>query len=59
MKKAKRDASGGIICGKCGASSFVQKRTLKAKAVKKALPGGGLIAKQKLKCQNCGTYNAQ
>lgn len=66
MEDIKVDENGDLRCSNCGGKNFTQKRTRKAKVIGvtagiatvgvagAAVP---LIAKQKLYCQACGTYN--
>jgi uncharacterized Zn finger protein len=49
MKSTKVDAEGTVRCPKCGATSFVNKRSIKGKVM------GGLMAPKRLKCNGCGT----
>lgn len=49
MKRLARDDQGTMRCRNCGATGFVQKRSLKGKV---AL---GLLAPKRMKCLGCGT----
>jgi ribosomal protein S27E len=49
MKSTKVDPDGTVRCPKCGATSFVNKRSIKGKLA------GGLLAPKRLKCNGCGT----
>lgn len=58
MKNVKIGKDGESRCWKCGAASFREKRTVRAKVVGTATVGvGALATKKKLKCRNCGKYN--
>lgn len=56
MKSTRVDANGTVRCPKCGATSFNEKRTGKAKWMAVPTVGVGVLAMPKrLKCNGCGT----
>lgn len=58
MKNVQIDANGQLHCWKCGSMGFTEKRTFRAKTLGVASVGvGALLAKKKLRCQACGSYN--
>ncbi|MGZ4560422.1 MAG: hypothetical protein ACXVXJ_05515 [Mycobacteriaceae bacterium] len=50
MKSTEVDADGTVRCPKCGANTFMTKRTVKGKIM-----GGALLVPKRLKCNGCGT----
>lgn len=50
MKSTQVTPDGDVVCPKCGAKSFTQKRSAKGKIM-----GGVLLAPKRLKCNGCGT----
>lgn len=66
MEDVQVDGNGDLRCSNCGGKNFTQKRTRRAKVigvtagiatVGVAGAAAPFIAKQKLYCQACGTYN--
>ena len=58
MKDVRIDSDGQLRCYNCGQSSFIEKRTLRAKTLGVAAVGiGALLTHKKLKCRVCGEYN--
>lgn len=58
MKDVRIDREGNLRCFNCGQSSFIEKRTLRAKTLGVAAAGvGALLTHKKLKCRVCGEYN--
>jgi hypothetical protein len=54
MKDVQVDKDGEFRCWNCGQENFLEKRTLRSKAM---IGVGALLTKKKLKCQTCGEYN--
>lgn len=50
MKSTQVTPEGDVVCPKCGAKSFRQKRSVKGKIM-----GGVVLAPKRLKCDGCGT----
>jgi hypothetical protein len=49
MKSTQVAPNGDVLCPKCGAKSFTQKRSVKGKVM-----GGFVLAPKRLKCNGCG-----
>lgn len=66
MEDVQVDGNGDLRCSSCGGKSFTRKRTRRVKVIGAAAGiatvgvaglAAPLVAKQKLYCQSCGTYN--